>query len=125
MATNQLLVDEGRVFLNELKKEVRDLSFLVWYTDPSSMQEYLAVGSSTFDTIGPKKSYDTILEVLSKVKPTTHALKSDFIKVTSLKSEIGKNFSEAFSKSKGDSIVGLYVTPSIMLNNIYAYSMVA
>ena len=76
----QLLIDEGRKLVSQLKDRGINLAFAVWYTDPALQRIFLALGSKKFDEIGPSKAYEEILAVAESLHDQLQFFKTDFIR---------------------------------------------
>ena len=118
----QALIDSGKKIVDELRKDV-PISFAVWYLDPTSQSTYLGIGSKKFDEIGPKESYKKILEVVASIKNGLTLFKEDYLKLISLESDLGKTLSSSFSNKQGDTSIGMFVTPNLILHQVYAYGL--
>jgi len=116
-------LNEGLTFVNLLKITVLDLRFAVWYTDPSTLRESLALGAPSLDAIGPKSAYELIDGVIDTFRNSHHLIKSDSIKILSLQSDLGKTFQQSFSNQTGNSAIGMFVTTGHVLHNVFAYKI--
>lgn len=119
----EILIKEGKEVIQHLKKEGIELSFAVWYTDPASQATYLALGAEEFDSAGPSDSYKSIIEKIDSIKSRLTLFKVDYLKLISLKSDLGKVFSSKFSNKAGDSMIGMFISPGFILHQIYAYGV--
>lgn len=119
----QALIESGKKIIDELTRKGVCLGFAVWYLDPASQSTYLGIGSKKFDEMGPKKSYELILQVVTSIKDQLKLFKEDHLKLISLESDLGKTLSSSFSNQKNDTSVGMLATPTLVLNQVYAYGI--
>ena len=119
----KILIDEGRTFVTALKDKGIKLVFAVWYTEPSTQSTTLALGAKRFDELGPSKAYEEILNVANSLKAKLHFFNADFLKLISLESELGKVFVNTFSNKKGDTMIGMFVSPNFIFHQVYAYGL--
>ncbi len=119
----QILIDEGRKIIAQLKAKGISLSFAVWYTDPATQSTSLALGARKFDEIGPSKTYEEILAISDSLRDQLQLFKTDYFKLVSLESELGKTFQNSFSGKKGDTIVGMFVTLNFIFHQVYSYGL--
>lgn len=119
----QILIDEGRKLVSQLQGRGVILAFAVWYTDPTLRGTFLALGAKKFDEIGPSKAYEEILAVAESLHDQLQFFKTDFLKLVSLESELGKTFQNSFSEKKGDTMIGMFVSPNFIFHQVYSYGL--
>lgn len=120
---DQILIEEGRKIISALLSSRNKIAFAVWYLDPLSQTTYLGIGSETFDQLGPSKSYEEILKVVDGLKDQLTLFKADYLKLISLESDLGRVFSSSFTNKKGDTSIGMFVSPTVILHQVYAYGI--
>ncbi len=119
----QVLIDEGKKIVSELKAKSISLAFAVWYTDPSTQGTYLALGAKEFDDLGPSKAYEKILTVADSLRDQLQFFKTDYFKLVSLESNLGKVFLNSFSNKSGDMIIGMFASPDFVFHQVYSYGL--
>ncbi|MFH0900927.1 MAG: hypothetical protein V2A73_09890 [Pseudomonadota bacterium] len=117
----ETLVNEGRLVVRTLHDQGIPLEFAVWFADPSSEGMRLAIGSHSIDQIGPTAAYQQIAATVESIKDQIRLFRLDLLKLVSVESQIGRALLRSFGNKTGDSIVGMYVSPEVVLQQVFAY----
>lgn len=119
----QILIDEGKKVVSMLINKGIRFDFAVWYTDPSTQSTFLALGAKELDELGPSKAYENILAVTNSIRDQLQFFKTDFFKLVSLESDLGKVFLNSFSNKTGDTMIGMLASPNFIFHQVYAYGL--
>ena len=119
----QILIDEGRKVVSALIEKGIKLVFAVWYTDPSTQSTHLALGAKEFDEFGPSKAYEKILIIADSLHNQLQFCKSDYFKLVSLESNLGKVLLNSFSNKSGDTMIGMFASPDFIFHQVYSYGL--
>ncbi|MEK6606341.1 MAG: hypothetical protein AABZ30_01655 [Myxococcota bacterium] len=116
------LVEEGRRVVSALRTSGVPLDFAVWFANPSSEEMTFAIGSRAIDQMGPTASYQKVVEAIGNFKDDLRHFRLDQIKLTSVESQMGRALFRSFGNKDGDAMVGMYVSPEVVLQQVYAYA---